>query len=132
MGGLYVVVRSLARGRVSPWTGAAAGLLFGLGTLTRTWALALAAASWLALLLHARLNRERAPLWAAAALQGVVGVLSLPWFVYQAVSHGNPLAFNRPAPEEPFFSRRPASFYTSLDVEAVFSRPYAPNYLNHL
>jgi hypothetical protein len=123
--GLYVVVRALARDEVDLGTGAAAGALFGLAALTRTWALALAAAAFLALL-----GRGRA--WAAAALAVVLLALSLPWFLHQAVEHGNPLAFNRPAPEESFLSRRPASFYTSLDVEAVFSRPYAPNYLNHL
>jgi hypothetical protein len=71
-------------------------------------------------------------MWAAGALAGLVLAFSLPWFVNQARSHGNPFAFNRPAPKESFFTRRPASFYTSLDVEAVFTRPYAPNYLNHL
>jgi hypothetical protein len=125
-------VRGLARGGAGPWTGAAAGVLFGLATLTRTWALALTAASCLALVLYARLERERRQLWAAAVLGGVVLVLTLPWFVHQARSHGNPFAFNRPAPKESFFSRRPASFYTSLDVSAVFSHPYAPNYLNHV
>jgi hypothetical protein len=130
--GLYVVVRALARGRPGLWTGATAGLLFGLGTLTRTWTLAFAAASCLALLLRAWLNREREPVWGATLLVGVLLVLSLPWFIHQAREHGSPFAFNRPAPNESFFSRRPASFYTSLDVEAVFSRPYAPNYLNHL
>ena len=130
--GTYVVVRALARGRVGPWAGATAGLLFGLGTLTRTWALALAAAAMFALLLRAGLEREREALWAASALAGVLLALSLPWFVHQARSHGSPFAFNRPAPDESFFSRRPASFYTSLDVDAVFSRPYAPYYLNHL
>jgi hypothetical protein len=131
-GGLYVVVRALARGTANPWAGGAAGLLFGLATLTRTWALALAAAACAALVLRGRLDREAAPLWAAGALLGTVLALSLPWFVHQAREHGNPLAFNRPAPNESFFERRPASFYTDLDVDAVFSRPYAPNYLNHL
>jgi hypothetical protein len=69
---------------------------------------------------------------AAAALAGVLLVLTLPWFVNQTRAHGSPFAFNRPAPQESFFSRRPASFYTSLDVGAVFSHPYAPHYLNHL
>lgn len=130
--GLYVVTRSLRQERDGPWTGAAAGLLFGLGTLTRTWALAPGAAACLVLLLRARVGRDRRALWTAASLAGVVAVVSLPWFVHQARSHGNPFAFNRPAPKESFFTRRPASFYTSLDVEAVFSHPYAPNYLNHL
>jgi hypothetical protein len=117
--GLYVVLRG---GR---WSGPVAGLLFGFATLTRTWALALAAASFLMLLGERRVR-------AAAALAGVLLVLTLPWFVNQATAHGSPFAFNRPAPHESFFSRRPASFYTSLDVNAVFSHPYAPHYLNHL
>jgi hypothetical protein len=126
--GLFVVVRALARGGVTVWTGVLGGVLFGLATLTRTWALALAAASCLALLS----GRERRGAWTAAALAGMLLALTLPWFVHQAREHGNPFAFNRPAPEESFFSRRPASFYTSLDVDAVFARPYAPNYINHL
>jgi hypothetical protein len=130
--GLYVVVRALARGQPGLWTGTTAGLLFGLGTLTRTWTLAFAAASCLALLLRARLKREREPAWGAALLAGVAIALSLPWFIHQEREHGSPFAFNRPAPNESFFSRRPLSFYTSIDAEAVFSRPYAPNYLNHL
>ncbi|TMK71180.1 MAG: hypothetical protein E6G50_05985 [Actinobacteria bacterium] len=131
-GALYVVLRSLARRRAGAWNGAAAGLLFGLATLTRTWALALAAAAILALGLQAWLDRDRRPAWSAVALVGVLLVLSLPWFVNQASAHGSPFAFSRPAPHESFFSRRPASFYTSLDVAPVFSHPYAPNYLNHL
>jgi hypothetical protein len=130
--GIYVVVRAITRGSAGIRTGASAGLLFGLATLTRTWALALAGASCLALLLQARWNRDRAPLVAGAALAGVALAVSLPWFVNQTRTHGSPFAFNRPAPKESFFSRRPASFYTSLDIREVFSRPYAPHYLNHL
>jgi hypothetical protein len=130
--GIFLVVRAITRGSAGVLAGACAGLLFGLASLTRTWALALAAASCLALLLQARWNRERAALLACAALVGVTVVVSAPWFVNQARSHGSPFAFNRPTPNEPFVSRRPASFYTSLDVEGVFSHPYAPHYLNHL
>jgi hypothetical protein len=117
--GLYVVVRALARGQVGPVIGVSAGALFGLGALTRTWALALAAAAVVVLL-------ARRHVWPAASFVAVLLALTLPWFVHQARERGSPLAFNRPAPEEPFLSRRPASFYTSIDVEAVFSRPYRP------
>jgi hypothetical protein len=123
--GLYVVVRAFVRNEVTLATGVAAGGLFGLSALTRTWGLALAAAACLLLLAYRCFS-------VALSLVAVLLALTLPWFVHQAREHGNPVAFNRPAPEEQFFSRRPASFYTSLDVESVFSRPYAPNYLNHL
>jgi dolichyl-phosphate-mannose-protein mannosyltransferase len=129
---VYLVVRAIARGSAGIWAGASAGLLFGLASLTRTWALALAGASCLALLLRARWSRERAPLFACAALVGVTVAVSLPWFVNQTRSHGSPFAFNRPAPNKPFFSRRPVAFYTSIEVGEVFSHPYAPHYLNHL
>jgi hypothetical protein len=132
VGGLYLVVRGLARGQPGLWTGGAAGVFFGLGTLTRTWALALAAACVLMLVLRAGLDRDLRPLWSASALLGVVLALSLPWFVHQAREHGSPLAFNRPAPSESFFERRPASFYVALNIDSVFSRPYAPNFVNHL
>jgi 4-amino-4-deoxy-L-arabinose transferase-like glycosyltransferase len=132
MSGLYVVIRALVRGRPGPWAGVAAGILFGLATLTRTWALAFAGASCLALLLAAWLERTRSAAVASALLLGILLALSLPWFVHQSRDHGSPVAFNRPAPNESFFSRRPASFYTALDLKAVFSHPYAPNYLNHL
>jgi 4-amino-4-deoxy-L-arabinose transferase-like glycosyltransferase len=130
--GLYVVVRGLALGGPGLWTGVAAGILFGLAVLTRTWALAYAGAACIALVLEGWFQRERSAVVAAAALAAVLVAISLPWFVHQARQHGNPFAFNRPAPKESFFSRRPASFYTGLDLGAVFSRPYAPNYLNHL
>jgi hypothetical protein len=123
--GLYVIVRALAHDGVTVSSGALAGVLFGLATLTRTWALAFAASTCLALLARRRL-------WPAVALLAVVLAFSVPWFANQAYAHGNPFAFNRPAPNESFFSRRPASFYTSLDVGSVFARPYAPHFLNHL
>ena len=129
---VYLVVRAITRGRAGVWAGACAGLLFGLASLTRTWALSFAGASCLALLVQARWNRDREPLLAGAALIGVTLALSLPWFVNQTRSHGSPFAFNRPAPSEPFFSRRPAAFYLSVDMGEVFSHPYAPHYLNHL
>lgn len=123
--GLYVVVRGLARNALTTWTGVSAGVLLGLATLTRTWALAFAAAACLALL-----GRRRVV--PALALCGAVFALSLPWFINQAHAHGSPLAFNRPAPNESFFSRRPASFYLSPSPGMVFSHPYAPHYLNQL
>jgi 4-amino-4-deoxy-L-arabinose transferase-like glycosyltransferase len=130
--GLYVVLRALTRGQPGIWTGASSGLLFGLATLTRTWALAFAGAACITLLLGAWLERERGAALAALVLAGLLTALTLPWFLHQARHYGSPFRFNRPAPKESFFSRRPASFYTALDVKAVFSRPYAPNYLNHL
>ena len=132
VGGLYVVVRGLSRGRPGLWTGCVAGALFGLGTLTRTWALAVAAAACAMLVLNFLLRRDRTSLWSAAGLCGVLLLLSLPWFLHQAREHGSPLAFNRPAPKESFFERRPASFYLSVDAGGVFSHPYAPSFVNHL
>ena len=125
--GVFTVVRALANRRVTYVTGVVAGVLFGLATLTRTWALAPAAACCLALLVGTRRN-----LLAGGAFAAVIVALTTPWFVHQWVEHGSPIAFNRPAPQESFFSRRPASFYTSIDADGVFSHPYAPNFLNHL
>jgi hypothetical protein len=130
--GLYVIVRTLVRGSHVPQGGAVAGLLFGLAILTRTWSVAPAAACFIGLLLFAWLEREPRGLYSAGLFVGIVLILTLPWFVHQARSHGSPFAFNRPAPKEQFFSRRPASFYLSLDVGTVLSHPYAPNFANHL
>jgi hypothetical protein len=130
--GLYVIVRTLERRRHVLRGGSVAGLLFGLAILTRTWAIAPAGACFLGLVLFAWLERELRHVYGAALMVGVVLILTLPWFVHQARAHGSPFAFNRPAPKERFFSRRPASFYLSLDVGAVLSHPYAPNFANHL
>ena len=130
--GLYVIVRTLARESHVLRAGAVAGLLFGLAILTRTWSVAPAAACFIGLLLFAWLEREPRGLYSAGLFVGIVLILTLPWFVHQARSHGSPFAFNRPAPKEQFFSRRPASFYLSLDVGTVLSHPYAPNFANHL
>jgi hypothetical protein len=130
--GLYVIVRTLERRRHVLRGSSVAGLLFGLAILTRTWAIAPAGACFLGLLLFAWLEREPRHVYGAALLVGIVLTLTLPWFVHQARAHGSPFAFNRPAPKERFFSRRPASFYLSLDVGAVLSHPYAPNFTNHL
>ncbi len=111
---------------------ARAGLLFGLATLTRTWALALAGASILALVWRGRLGGGRGAGWTALSLLVVTLALSFAVVRQPGRVPRQSVRLQRPAPKQSFFARRPASFYTSLDVGTVFTHPYAPNYLNHL
>jgi hypothetical protein len=100
--GVYVAVRAACR----RWTivlGAVAGLLLGLGNLTRTWALAV-----------------------------VFVALSAPWYARQAIKYGSPFAFSKPDPSQWLQSGRPLSFYTALRPNDVFSNPYQPSYRNVL
>lgn len=131
-GGLYVLVRALARGRPTAAAGLAAGVLLGLANLTRTWALAALGAALLALLADAAWRRRGGALRMAAALALSAGVLLVPWLAYKAAAHGSPLAYSRPVPSQWLSSGRPASFWLDPALDDVFTRPYAPHYSNRL
>ena len=131
-GGLYVVTRALRRDQLGWRVGALAGLLLGLGNLTRTWALTVLAATVLGLALYWLRRRERATVAAIAALGAVVAVLVIPWFAYQAAAHGSPLAYSRPNPEEWRQHGRPWSFWVGLEVDELVDRPYQPAFRNRL
>jgi hypothetical protein len=126
--GVLVCVRGL-RTRPTLATGAGAGALFGLGALTRAWALPVLCAALLLLALDARRRRSSAPV---LALGGVAAVLVAPWLVNQQLAHGNALAFNRPAPATPLLERRPASFYLGPRMLRVFEEPVTPVFRNEL
>jgi 4-amino-4-deoxy-L-arabinose transferase-like glycosyltransferase len=132
MAALYVVVRTLARQGGGLAVGVLAGALIGLAFLTRTWALPVAVALCLALVAGWRFGRDPRLLRTAGALLAVAAAIGAPWLVRQQVEHGSPLAFNRPEPEQPLLERRPAEFYTGLALGDVFTKPYAPHYLNRL
>ncbi len=130
-GGVYLAARAAAR-RPTAAAGAAAGLLLGLSTLTRSWALAETAVIALVFLVVWRLRKEPGAQRFLVALLAVWAALSLPWYVTQTVRFGDPFAFSRPNPVQWKQHGRPLSFFTTLDVRAVFHDPYQPTYRNVL
>jgi hypothetical protein len=131
-GGLYVLVRALARSRPTALSGLASGALLGLANLTRTWALAALAAALIALTVDAVWRRRAGSLRMAAALAVSAGVLVIPWLAYKAEAHGSPLAYSRPVPSQWLASGRPASFWLDPALDDVFTSPYAPHFTNRL
>lgn len=127
-GGVFVVVRGLRRG-LTVSASVAAGLLLGVGALTRAWALPVLAAVTVAVGLDAWSRRRWIP---AVALVATSLVLLMPWFVNQGLAHGSPLAFNRPAPSGSLLSRRPASFYLGPHALRALEHPVTPLFRNEL
>jgi 4-amino-4-deoxy-L-arabinose transferase-like glycosyltransferase len=123
--GLYVGVRMLARRAYTTRLAVLAGLLFGLGILTRQFAAYAAAAVGLAFL--AARNREA--LRAVATMAAVAAVVVSPWYVRQALTYSNPV-FAQPQVEKPLYERRPASFYVGTGLPDVFWAPWRPNFRN--
>jgi 4-amino-4-deoxy-L-arabinose transferase-like glycosyltransferase len=129
---LFVIVRALAHGGPSWKTGLVAGLLLALANLTRTWALATAAAVVLGLLLAELARRDRQALLAAGTVVAVMAVLAGPWFAYKAIEHGSPLAYSQPNPEQWRKHGRPLAFWADPALHDLFTRPYFSAFRNHL
>jgi hypothetical protein len=85
-----------------------------------------------ALVVQLALVRTRRALAMVGVTLAAALLVPLPWYVHQQRAHGSPLAFSRPAPDEPLIGRRPASFYVDFDVHGVFTAPYVPNFRNQL
>jgi Dolichyl-phosphate-mannose-protein mannosyltransferase len=129
----FVTVRALARNEFGVAVGATAGLLVGLATLTRAWALAALSGLALALMLRTIASRgERELVRTTAAMLGVALALALPWLAYKTVRYGEPLAFSRPDPTQWTLEGRPLEFYTGLGLSKLFTEPYSPNFRNQL
>jgi 4-amino-4-deoxy-L-arabinose transferase-like glycosyltransferase len=131
-GGLYVLVRGLARDRLGWRVGVAAGLLLGLANITRTWALAVLGAALLALALRWAWTREQQALQALAAVFLVSAAFVLPWLAVKTVTYGSPFAYSRPDPEQWRQRGRPASFWIDLAPRDVLEHPYQPWFRNRL
>lgn len=130
---LYVFVRAWARSQPSLREGAVVGLLLGLGLLTRTQALAVLGGFVCVLLLIALRSERRSDAARMGAAMLVIAIgLAVPWFVYQHLEHGGAFDLSRDEPDTPLLERRPAAFYTDLELSKVFSEPYAPRFVNRL
>jgi hypothetical protein len=100
----------------------ATGVVLGLGQLVRAFSLWTFAAVVLAFA-AARVWRPLLVVVAATA------VVASPWYIRQAVEYGNPV-FDRPAPQEAIWERRPARFYLGLGLPHVFTEPARPHFVN--
>lgn len=135
---LFVVIRAMRREQVDVKTGALAGVLLGLGVMTRQLVLATFGAVMLALLAYWFFTRRREVLPAAAVLVLSVVLITTPWFIHQQVRYGSPLAQSLDAwasykdTGKPFFSRQPAEFYLGKPFKTVFTQPYRPAHKNRL
>jgi hypothetical protein len=130
-GGIYVAARSAEKWGTAA-AGALAGLLLGLSDLTRSWALAEAAAVAVLFLASGLFGRKRRALRFAVAFVAVFAALAVPWYATQAVRFGNPLAFSKPNPAQWRQHGRPGRFFYAVEVRKVFSDPYQPTYRNLL
>lgn len=136
---LYVLVRALVRGELGVKHGAIAGVLLGLGVLTRVFVLATAGATVLALFADFAFTRRRESLRAGGVLVLAVASVSSPWFIHQQVTYGSPLAQSLDAwrsrvdaRNKPFFERQPPEFYLGRPFKTVFTMPYRPAFANRL
>ena len=132
MAAALVVLRGQRQGTLGPRAAALAGLLGGLGVLTRSWAVPVTGAILGVLLLDALWRRERRALAVAGVFAVVALAVSLPWFVREQVQYGHPFAFNLTTPDKPLWRDQPASFYVGLGLPQVFTHPIAPAYRNRL
>ena len=127
---IYLVVRSLARGPATVGAAALAGAVAGLGSLTRTWGLAVIAALGLVLALDGVRSRRA---WPAVAFCAAALALAGPWLAYKWAEHGSPLAFSTPGGEEQWpGGGRDASFFTTVAAGELVRDPYAPHFRNRL
>jgi hypothetical protein len=119
---LLLAARLLGRRDYRWQLAASVGVVLGLGQLVRAFSLWTLAAVVLACV-AARAWRPLAVVVLAAA------VVASPWYIRQAIKYGNPV-FDRPAPNEAIWERRPASFYLGLGLPDVFTAPIRPHYRN--
>jgi len=132
--GLYLGARMLVLRHLGVAAAVPAGIALGAAQLVRAFALWTLVALLLTLgaAALARYAPRRAVLGAAAAVLISAALVAGPWYVRQAVRYANPLVFDRKAPDEPLWERRPLSFYTGLGLPEVFTDPIRPNFVNNV
>ena len=130
--GLYVGVRTLARGTFSWRAGLLAGVLLGLANLTRTWALGALGAVLIGFGLAWLRRRDRASLATLLAATAAAAVLIVPWLVAKTMLHGSPLAYSRPVPSQWLQHGRPLRFWLPPSPLALVRHPYNTTFQNRL
>jgi hypothetical protein len=129
---IYLAVRMFVR-RAFGWREAVLlGAALGAAQLVRgfnLWLVPLIVAGFVAAALGGAVARRRAVATTLTVLVATAAVAA-PWYVRQTVHYSNPVAFNRPAPDEPLWQRRPLSFYTGLGLPELFRNPTRPQFVN--
>ena len=123
---LLVVLRAARRGWGWPHA-VAAGALLGLCALTRQAAPAVMLTLGLATVLLGRRASLRFVVVATAATLVVAG----PWWIHQTSRFGNPIQSNLDRPGY-MLDRQPRSFYVSLPLPDLVTRPYRESFKNEL
>ncbi|HXR12549.1 MAG TPA: hypothetical protein VN770_09655, partial [Gaiellaceae bacterium] len=110
----------------------ALGLAVGAAQMIRQFELYTLAVICIAWIVAAwtRSGERRALVHSGLVALAACAVVAGPWYGYRIVDYGNNPVFDRPHVAKPLFDRRPASFYTSLELGTVFSKPYRPNMAN--
>ena len=130
-GALVLAARLLVRPDHRLLTAVALGACLGLAQLVRAWTL------WtlgvvVAVLAVAAVTRaaERGRLALSTGIVVLVALLvPAPWYAHQLDRYDSAL-FDRPAPEEPVWSRRPLAFFVGPGLPTVVTEPYRPSYAN--
>ena len=131
---LYVAVRMFARRSYGWRTAVILGLALGAAQLVRgfnLWLVPIVLAGFVAAAAGGSLAPRRAAS-SAAVVVAAAAVVAGPWYVRQAIEYSNPLAFNRAAPDEAIWARRPGSFYTGLGLPKSITNPTRPQFTNEL
>jgi 4-amino-4-deoxy-L-arabinose transferase-like glycosyltransferase len=129
---LYVVVRAIMRRELTAKAGALAGVLLGLGVVTRPFVVATVGAACLALAVHYAFTRRREVFGMGGVLILCVALLSTPWFISRQVTAGNPLPLSCSSLTTvgcPVGRKQPKPDRLEPSP-TVFSMPYRPGLLN--
>jgi hypothetical protein len=131
---LYLAVRMFVRLSFSWLAAALLGVALGAAQLVRgfnLWLVPVVLAGFAAAWLSSSSTR-RATLVAALVTLVATALVAGPWYIRQTIRYSNPLIFDRKAPNEPIWDRRPASFYFGLGPRYVFTTPIRPHFLNQM
>lgn len=119
---LLLAARLLGRHDYRWQLAVATGVVLGFGQLVRAFSLW----TFAAVVIAFAAARAWRPLAVAVVATAVVAA---PWYVRQTIKYGDPV-FDRPAPHQAIWDRRPAHFYVGLGLPNVFTDPVRPHFRN--